>query len=307
LAAKKRILFFGFSDVGYKCLKLLLEDRRVQVIGVFTHDTDPHEKQWFETPEALAKSRGIAVYKPQSLKGEEWAKLVTGLAPDIILSLFYRNFIPPQIFGSARLGAYNMHGSYLPTYRGRAPLNWAIINGENYGGVSLHVLEKSFDTGDIVGQKKVRFGKREYAGAIQPRITAAAQSVLKRALPSLLKGSPRLKKQDDSKATYFGKRTPEDGRLDFSKPAKDVFNMVRALGKPFPGAFTDAFGRRLIIWQALPVSKSAALEAARKSCGKNFKRASFDALQAGAKVAESPLIIKCANDTFLKVSDSQNA
>ena len=143
---RPRILFFGFSDVGYRCLKLLL-DKGCDVIGVFTHDADPHEAHWFQTPESLAKENFIRVFKPGTLKTEKWFRKVRYMKPDLILSLYYRNFIPEEIFSQARLGAYNMHGSYLPAYRGRAPLNWSIINGEDHCGVTLHTIEKKIRRG----------------------------------------------------------------------------------------------------------------------------------------------------------------
>lgn len=117
----KKILFFGFSDVGYRCLKYML-DEGYNVIGVFTHDTDPHEAHWFKTPESLAKENFIPVFKPETLKTEKWYRKVKYMQPDLILSLYYRNIIPEEIFSQAKLGAYNMHGSYLPAYRGRARL-----------------------------------------------------------------------------------------------------------------------------------------------------------------------------------------
>ena len=244
-----RIIFFGFSDVGYKCLKLLL-DRGCNVVAVFTHDADAHETRWFETPEKLAAENSIPVFKPPTLKTEKWFRKVKYLKPDLILSLYYRNLIPEEIFSQARLGAYNMHGSYLPAYRGRAPLNWSIINGEDHCGVSLHVLEKKFDTGDIVAQEKVEFSDGEYVSDIQPRIAAAAVRVLDGALESLLDGNPPLKKQDESKASYYGKRTPADGLIDFSTTAREVFNLVRGISRPFPGAFAQIDGGKLTIWRA---------------------------------------------------------
>ena len=245
----KKILFFGFSDIGYQCLKYLI-DEEYYVIGVFTHDTDPHEKQWFKTAESLAKENFIPVFKPSTLKTEKWYRKVKYMQPDLILSLYYRNIIPEEIFSQAKFGAYNMHGSYLPTYRGRAPLNWAIINGENYSGVSLHVLEKTFDTGAIVDQEKVEFTEDEYVADIQPRITDAGVKLFKRSLEKLLDGNPQTTPQDENNATYFGKRTPEDGRIDFNKSAKDVYNLIRALSKPFPGAFAQINGKDTIIWRA---------------------------------------------------------
>lgn len=283
--SKPRILFFGFSDVGYRCLKMLLEDG-CNVIGVFTHDTDPQEAHWFKTPESLAKEYGIDVFKPKTLKTEKWFRKVAYMKPDLILSLYYRNIIPEEIFSKARLGAYNMHGSYLPTYRGRAPLNWSIINGENYCGVSLHVLEKHFDTGDIVCQKKVPFTDEEYVGDIQPKIAQAAVDVLKESLPNLLAGTPTLTKQDNSKASYFGKRTPEDGRIDFSKTAKEVFNLIRGVSKPFPGAFLDLNGLRTIIWRAHIGKPSSA--------------------PAGTVVSENPLTIAC-RDAEIVAEQTENS
>lgn len=281
-----RIVFFGFSDVGYRCLKLLLE-KGCNVIAVFTHDTDPHEKDWFQTPESLAKEWGIDVFKPSTLKSEKWFRKVAYMKPDLILSLYYRNIIPEEIFSTAKLGAYNMHGSYLPTYRGRAPLNWSIINGENYCGVSLHVLEKSFDTGAIVAQEKVEFSPEEYVAEIQPRVSDAALRVLDSSLESLLNGNPILTPQDESKATYFGKRTPEDGRIDFTKTAREVFNLIRGVSKPFPGAFTDDFGKRLIIWRARIGEET-------------------DGAEAGSALLESPFKIACA-DRYIVVEESEIA
>lgn len=279
---RPRILFFGFSDVGYRCLKLLL-DKGCDVIGVFTHDADPHEAHWFQTPESLAKENFIRVFKPDTLKTEKWFRKVRYMKPDLILSLYYRNFIPEEIFSLARLGAYNMHGSYLPAYRGRAPLNWSIINGENHCGVTLHTIEKKFDAGEIVDREKVAFGPDEYVGDIQPRVSAAAVRVLERALPSLLAGNPKLEKQDESKASYFGKRTPEDGRIDFSKSAREVFNLVRGVSRPFPGAFAEIGGSRYTIWRAKPLED-------------------FKGHRAGEIVSREPFIIACGKGA-LEVSE----
>ena len=270
----KKILFFGFSDIGYQCLKYLI-DEEYYVIGVFTHDTDPHEKQWFKTAESLAKENFIPVFKPSTLKTKKWYRKVKYIQPDLILSLYYRNIIPEEIFSQAKFGAYNMHGSYLPTYRGRAPLNWAIINGENYSGVSLHVLEKTFDTGAIVDQEKVEFTEDEYVADIQPRITDAGVKLFKRSLEKLLDGNPQTTPQNENNATYFGKRTPEDGRIDFNKSAKDVYNLIRALSKPFPGAFAQINGKDTIFWRA--------------------KIGDETDLPAGTIVNTSPLTIACSD------------
>ena len=279
---KPRVLFFGFSDVGYNCLKLLLE-RGCNVVAVFTHDTDPHEKQWFESAESLARQNNIPVYKPKSLKSKEWEDLAKELKPDLILSLYYRNFIPPSIFKLAKLGAYNMHGSYLPAYRGRAPLNWSIINGEDHCGVTLHVLEEGFDTGDMLDRQRVEIAPDEYVADVTPRITKAAVEVLGRSLESLLSGNPKLEKQDLSKVSYFGKRTPGMGRIDFSKSAREVFNLVRAVSRPFPGAFFDLNGKRIRVWRG-HVGEKLPEQDKGKICGKIL--------------GENPLKVACSDAAF---------
>lgn len=279
---KPRIIFLGFSDVGFQSLKFLIE-YGCNIVAVFTHDTDPHEEKWFETPESLAIKNNIPVYKPLSLKDEKWATLVSTLNPDLILSLYYRNFIPPQIFNQAKLGAYNMHGSYLPKYRGRAPLNWSIINGENYCGASLHVLEKDFDTGDIVCQEKVSIDNNEYVETVIPRITDAVIKILKNSIDSLLSGRPNLTKQNHNESTYFGKRSPKDGQIDFSKTATEVFNLIRAISHPFPGAFFFRNDNKIIIWKA--------------RIGHEINGES-----SGTIVSEAPLTIAC-KDRYLFVDE----
>ena len=245
-----RVLFFGYSEVGYACLELLIR-RNVNVVAVFTHSDHSDETQWFRSVAALARENKIPVYTPESLKDPRWTALVRELEPDLLLSLYYRNIIPESIFKQAKLGAYNMHGSYLPRYRGRAPLNWAIIHGEDHTGVSLHVMEKSADTGDIVDQEKVPIGPRQTAGELTPKVRDAAVAVLSRQLDALLAGKAPRTPQDASKATYFGKRTPADGLIDWTKPSRDIFNLVRAVTRPFPGAFTFApTGQRLNVWWA---------------------------------------------------------
>ena len=252
-----RVLFFGYSEVGYATLELLLA-RGVDVVGVFTHAEDPAEASWFRSVPTLAAARGLPVFTPESLKDPVWEQRIRQLRPDLILSMYYRNMIPTRLLDLAPLGAFNMHGSYLPRYRGRAPLNWAIIHGEDHTGVSLHVMVKEADAGDIVDQQKVPIGPDEPVSAVIPRVRDAAVSVLGRQLNALLAGHPPRTPQDHSLATYFGKRTAEDGRIDWSHPAREVFNLIRAVSHPFPGAFADVVRgestMRLTVWSSRPLA-----------------------------------------------------
>ncbi len=247
-----KIVFFGFGDVGYKCLKYLLENDYF-VLAVFTHDFDSHENNWFNTPESLAKEYGIDVYKPTNLKSAKWIRKFKYINPDLILSLYYRNKIPSEIFTQAQLGAYNLHGSYLPSYKGRAPLNWAIINGEKYTGVSLHIIEETFDTGDIIAQKKIEILPNEYVADIQTKVAQEALTLFKDNLDNIILQRVQPKKQidiKDVKASYYGKRTPQDSRIDFSKSAVEIYNLIRAVSYPFNGAFFEDEKCKYILWKA---------------------------------------------------------
>lgn len=233
------LVVFAYSDVGYACLKLILE-QGVRVRAVFTHEDDPQEAQWFGSVSELAAAYAVPVYRPQKITRALHEELIfKTLGARLLLSFYYRNLLPTWLWGGMELGAFNMHGSYLPSYRGRAPLNWAIINGEDHTGVTLHWMVKEADAGDIVDQEKVMIGKEQTAISVREHACAAAVRVMERQLANVLCGRAPRHVQDLSKVSYFGKRTPEDGRIDWSQPAPVVFNLVRALTRPYPGAFTE--------------------------------------------------------------------
>jgi methionyl-tRNA formyltransferase len=246
-----KVVVFGYSEVGYACLELLIQ-RGVNVVGVFTHEDDPSERQWFRSVPGLAQQHGIRCFRFTSLNDPSIERLVRDeLRPDLIFSFYYRHMIPMKLLETARLGAYNMHGSFLPRYRGKAPVNWAILNGEDHTGATLHHMVVKPDAGDIVDQERVQIGQRDTIADVMPRVVEAARSVLDRQLSALLRGTAPRHPQDAAQATYFGGRRPEDGRIDWSWPSRKIFNLVRAVTRPFPGAFADlADGRRLLVWWA---------------------------------------------------------
>lgn len=247
---KPGVLVFAYQDVGYACLEELLS-RGVRVLVVFTHEDDPGEQCWFRSVAELATTHGIPVHTPESINTPQWRAQISALHPDLILSFYYRHMIATDILGSARLGAFNMHGSLLPKYRGRAPVNWAIVNGEPETGVTLHHMVARADAGDIVDQQAVTIGPTDSVRDLYPRIVAAARAVLARQLDNLLAGRAPRQVQDETQASYFGGRRPEDGRIDWASPARTIFNLIRAVTHPYPGAFTDVAGRRLYIWWAV--------------------------------------------------------
>lgn len=248
---KPSILFLGYSEVGYQCLDLLLT-RGDHVVALLTHVDNPDEKIWFQTPAVAARRHGIPVHTPGNVNTPEWIERLAALQPDLILSIYYRHMISTRILGFARLGAFNLHGSLLPKYRGRAPINWAVLHGEPRIGMTLHRMVKQADAGAIVDQEGIDIGPRDTAGQAFRKVLPCARRVLERQIDALLAGTAKETPQDDSQATYFGGRTPEDGRINWKQTSTQIFNLIRAVADPYPGAFTDVGPARLMVWWAEP-------------------------------------------------------
>jgi methionyl-tRNA formyltransferase len=240
-----RAVVFGYREVGHRCLAALLE-AGVEVRLVFTNRDDPNEKRWFDSVADLAANRGIPVETGDPNTSEMLQK-IRAAAPDYIFSFYYRALLSEAVLGTARLAALNMHGSLLPKYRGRAPANWAILNGETETGATLHVMERRADAGPIIDQQAVAIDINDTALAVSWKIADAAVVILKRNLPALARGRPPGRPQDLSLGAYFGGRKPEDGRIDWSKPALSIHNLIRAVAPPFPGALTSVGGREFVI------------------------------------------------------------
>jgi methionyl-tRNA formyltransferase len=251
-----RILFFGYSEVGYDCLLLLLE-RGDNVVALVTHEDNPHEKIWFKTPAVAARERGLPVFTPASVNTPEWRERIAALRPDLILSVYYRHMIGTKLLALPRLGAWNLHGSLLPRYRGRAPINWAILHGEPRIGMTLHRMVKAADAGAIVDQEGVNLSPRDTAEQAFRKVLPCARRVLARQIDALLAGTATETPQDEAQATYFGGRTPEDGRIVWTQTSAQIFNLIRAVTDPYPGAFTDVGEARLMVWWAEPDSPAA--------------------------------------------------
>jgi methionyl-tRNA formyltransferase len=252
-----RIVFFGYSEVGYECLSLLFE-RGDNVVALFTHADNPNEKIWFRTPAQLARAKGIPIYAPENVNTGEWIERIRALQPDLILSAYYRNLISDRILSLARVGGFNVHGSLLPKYRGRAPINWAILHGETRIGMTLHRMVKRADAGAIVDQEAIHVGPRDTAEEAFRKVLPCARRVVARQIDAILAGTAQEIPQNDAAATYFGARGPEDGRINWRQTSRQIFNLIRAVTSPYPGAFTDVAGRRLMVWWAEPDSPATA-------------------------------------------------
>jgi methionyl-tRNA formyltransferase len=218
----------------------------VQVPLVVTVPDDPREQQWYASVAATAADYGLNVIAPAESNTTELERTVSGLRPDFLFSFYYRSMLGSALLAGARRGALNMHGSLLPRYRGRAPVNWAILRGESECGATLHHMVERVDAGDIVDSQAVPILVDDDARAVFAKVTVAAEMVLARSLPGLLAGTAPRTPQPLLPGQYFGRRRPEDGRIDWTHSARDIHNLVRAVAPPFPGAFGLVAGER---WQ----------------------------------------------------------
>lgn len=243
-----RAVVFGYHDVGVNCLKALL-NAGIQVDLVVTHQDDPNENVWFGSVAKLCEDKSIPYITPHADQLLDLIPRLQTLAPDYLFSFYYRYMIPAELLACAKIAALNMHGSLLPRYRGRAPVNWAILHGETQTGASLHIMEAKPDAGDIVGQLAVPIGPNETATDIFGKVSTAAVEVLHQVLPALTKGQVPRSPNILSQGSYFGGRKPSDGLIHWEQSAKQVHDLVRAVAPPYPGAFTDWKGQRMIVAQ----------------------------------------------------------
>jgi len=241
-----RAAVFAYHDVGVRCLGVLLA-AGVEVPLVVTHRDDPGERIWFASVAELAARYGIETLTPEDPAAPELLARLRSTAPEFLFSFYYRRMLSPELLATASRGAFNMHGSLLPRYRGRAPVNWAVLQGETETGATLHEMVAKPDAGRIVDQEPVPIGPEDLAVDVFRRVTEAAETVMRRSLPELIAGTATFRAQDLSKGSYFGGRRPEDGRIDWRRSAAEIHNLVRAVAPPFPGAFTEIDGARLRI------------------------------------------------------------
>jgi len=237
---------FAYHDVGVHCLNTLLK-AGIRVDLVVTHEDDPKENVWFGSVAKLCQEKNIPYITPSASALSTLIPKLQEIAPDYLFSFYYRHMIPAEVLTCAKIAALNMHGSLLPKYRGRAPVNWAILHGEIQTGASLHVMEAKPDAGDIVEQSIVEIGPDETATDVFAKVSKAAVDALTKALPELILGRVPRKPNELDKGSYFGGRKPEDGRIYWNQTALQVHNLVRAVAPPYPGAFTEHQGRRMIV------------------------------------------------------------
>ena len=252
--ANNKIVVCAYHNVGYRCLEELLR-QGAEVALIFTHEDSPTEEIWFASVRELAQRHGIP-YLTSDINELANAARLREIAPEFLFSFYYRNMIKREVLDIPRRGALNLHGSYLPRYRGRVPVNWAVINGETETGATLHYMVEKPDAGDIVDREKVPILFTDTASDVFNKVTDAAVRVISRSWPQLLAGTAPREPMDLAAGSYFGGRKPADGLIDWAQSAAQIYNLVRGVTHPYPGAFTYLAGKKVIIWSAWPVEGS---------------------------------------------------
>lgn len=281
-----KAVVFAYHDMGCTGIQALL-DAGYDIEAIFTHPDNAGENHFFGSVARLAAEQGITVYAPEDVNHPLWVDRIQAMAPEVIFSFYYRNLIGNDILGLAPKGAFNLHGSLLPKYRGRAPLNWVLVNGEKETGVTLHRMVQRADAGDIVAQQVVTITDSDVALSLHRKLCSASQMLLGDVLPKIRSGQTQERAQDETQATYVGRRTPEDGRLDWEKPAQVLHNLVRAVSDPWPGAFGFVGTCQFIVWSSRV-------------------RSDLPAAKPGTVLSVAPLVIACGEGA-LEIVTGQSA
>lgn len=246
-----RTVVFAYSSFGAMGVRALLRNG-YELAKVFTHEDDPQENIWFESVVEVCRKEGVPFATPEKVNAPELIAQVRELKPEIMFSFYYRKMLSPELLGIPPRGALNLHGSLLPKFRGRCPVNWVLIKGEKKTGVTLHYMVEKPDAGDIVGSAEVWIAKEDTAKTLSEKMVAAGDKLLDKLLPLIKTGKAPRTPMDISQGSYFGGRKPEDGKIDWTDSAWNIYNLVRAVTRPFPGAFCEFAGEKMLIWWAAP-------------------------------------------------------
>lgn len=269
-----KAVVFAYHNIGCVGIEALLRNG-IKISAVFTHRDDPNEYVWFDSVAELAASKGIAVFAPEDINHPLWTEKIRDIGPDIIFSFYYRKMINQSILDIPPRGCLNLHGSLLPKYRGRCPVNWVLVNGEKETGATLHYMTAKPDDGDIVCQKTVEIGDGDTARSLHDKVAMAASVLLDEALPQLKDNTAKRCVQDHSESTYYRGRRPDDGEIDWRCSAREVRNLVRAVTRPYPGAFSYKSNQKCIFWAVSEISSERAKA------------------RSGVIVSVNPLVVAC--------------
>lgn len=242
-----KVIFLGNHTVGVTVLKELIKIS--EVCGIVAHPIDPEDGIVYQSVYGFAIQNNIPVIRSNG-KGDALDEFILEKKPDLLYIVDFRYLLKNSIIQMAPLGALNMHPSKLPEYRGRASINWAILNGETQIGLSVHFVEEGADTGDIIGSEIIELNDDQDVGDALNLLYPKYMDLSKLAIKLIESGNYTRIKQDETKSSYFPKRKPEDGRIDFSDDPVKIKNLIRAVAPPYPGAFGYIGQEKLVIKKA---------------------------------------------------------
>ena len=240
------ILFMGGHELGAKTLEHLINNN-VNVVGVVVSKND---NDWYRGVDEVADKFNLNLYEEKNINDQNFLNKIKSLNLDLIVCVNFDQILKKDIINLPTIGCINTHASLLPKYRGRAPLNWAMINGEEYSGVTVHFIDEGIDTGDIILQEKIKIDEDYYICDLLNKVKNIYPKIVLDSIKSLECNNLNLIKPDLSKGFYVNKRNKDDGKIDFSKPSKDIMNFIKAISKPYPGAFLYHNNKKIIIWRA---------------------------------------------------------
>jgi len=269
-----KAIALAYHNIGCIGIEALLR-HGFEIPAVFTHTEDPRENIWFGSVSELAASRNIPVFAPEDINHPIWVRKIREMEPDIIFSFYYRNMVRTPILEIPPAGCLNLHGSLLPRYRGRCPINWVLVNGEKETGVTLHYMTPRPDDGDMVCQKKINISDDDTALSLHQKAARASMELLDEILPQIKDGTAPRRPQDHPLASYFGGRGPEDGEISWNRTATEIRNLVRAVTRPYPGAFSHAGGRKCLFWTVTETPQG------------------HETLSPGTIISNDPLVVAC--------------
>jgi len=246
-----KIVFMGTPDFALASLDKLI-DGGYEIAAVVTQPDRPKGRGKKLTPPPVkerALGAGLRVLQPERVKDSGFIEALKELSPDIIIVVAYGQILPEEIINLPAMGCINVHASLLPKYRGAAPINWCIINGESRTGVTTMYMDKGMDTGDILLQRETEIGENETAGELHERLAALGADLLLETLEGLQRNEVERKAQDHSAATYAPQLDRETGRVDWNSDAKSIYNLIRGTN-PWPGCYTVYKGERMKLWEA---------------------------------------------------------
>jgi len=259
-----RIVFCGTPAFAVPSLRHLLTQPDIRIEGVVTQPDRPRGRGQHTAISAVkvaALEAGLVVYQPEKIRSREVQEYFERLAPDAVVIIAYGRIIPPSLLAIPRLGWINLHASLLPKYRGAAPINWAIVNGETRTGITTMKLDVGLDTGPLLLQREISIGPDETAPELSARLAEAGAPLVVETLRKLDRGEIAPAPQDSSQATSAPPLKKEDGRINWSLPAPEIYNRIRGFA-PWPGAYTLFRGRSCHVWGSPAAAGLSATHAA---------------------------------------------